>query len=55
MGIGGAIFLGSRWAVLDPIAAVVVSLFIIKTALTLIRQASDELLERVFLMMWRKR
>lgn len=46
LGIGGAIFLGARWAVLDPIAAVVVSLFIIKTALTLIRQASDELLEK---------
>ena len=31
-GIGGAIFLGERWAVLDPITAVVVSVFIIKTA-----------------------
>lgn len=46
LGIGGAIFLGSRWTVLDPIAAVVVSVFIIKTAWTLIRQAADELLEK---------
>lgn len=45
-GIGGAIFLGEKWAVLDPIAAVIVSVFIIKTALTLIKQASDELLEK---------
>lgn len=45
-GIGGAIFLGNKWAVLDPIAAVVVSLFIIKTACSLIKQASDELLEK---------
>lgn len=33
LGIGGAIFLGERWAVLDPIAAVVVSVFIIKPPL----------------------
>lgn len=46
LGIGGAIFLGERWTVLDPIAAVVVSVFIIKTSLSLMRQASDELLEK---------
>ena len=46
LGIGGAIFLGERWTVLDPIAAVVVSIFIIKTALALMKQASDELLEK---------
>ena len=45
-GIGGAIFLGDRWAVLDPIAAVVVSVFIVRTALKLMKQASDELLEK---------
>ena len=45
-GIGGAIFLGERWSVLDPIAAVIVSIFIIKTALALMKQASDELLEK---------
>ena len=46
LGIGGAIFLGDKWTVLDPIAAVVVSIFIIKTAFTLMKQASDELLEK---------
>ena len=46
VGIGGAIFLGDRWAVLDPVAAVIVSCFIIRTAWTLIRQAYDELLEK---------
>lgn len=46
VGIGGAICLGSRWAVLDPIAAVVVSLFIIRTAYKLMDQALGELLER---------
>lgn len=46
LGIGGAIFLGSRWTVLDPIAAVAVSFFIVKVAYTLIRQSIDELLEK---------
>ena len=46
LGIGGSIFLGERWTVLDPIAAVIVSIFIIKTALSLMKQASDELLEK---------
>ena len=46
LGIGGAIFLGDKWTVLDPIAAVVVSIFIIRTAFTLMKQASDELLEK---------
>ena len=46
LGIGGAIFFGERWTVLDPIAAVVVSVFIVKTAVALMKQASDELLEK---------
>ncbi|MCD8290509.1 MAG: cation diffusion facilitator family transporter [Prevotella sp.] len=46
LGIAGAIFLGNKWTVLDPIAAVVVSVFVIKTAWKLIRQAADELLEK---------
>lgn len=45
-GIGGAIFLGEQWAVLDPIAAVIVSIFIIVTAGKLILEASGELLEK---------
>lgn len=46
VGIGGAIFLGEDWAVLDPIAAVVVSIFIIRTAAMLVSGALDELLEK---------
>ena len=45
-GIAGAIFLGEQWRVLDPVAAVVVSLFIVKVALDLLKPALDELLER---------
>lgn len=43
VGVGGAIFLGPRWAVLDPLAAIVVSVFIIKASVGLIKQAIDEL------------
>ena len=46
LGIGGAIVLGERWRVLDPIAAVVVSLFIVKVAIELLGPCIDELLER---------
>ena len=46
VGIGGAIFLGERWRILDPIAAIIVSAFIIKVAIDLIKPCVDELLER---------
>lgn len=45
-GIAGAMLLGPRWRVLDPLAAVVVSLFILWMAWTLIRPCLDELLEK---------
>lgn len=45
IGIGGAVLLGGRWAVLDPLAAIVVSVLIFITAFRLLRQASGELLE----------
>lgn len=45
IGIGGAVLLGNSWVVLDPIAAVVVSVLIFITAFRLLRQASGELLE----------
>jgi len=45
IGIGGAVLLGTRWAVLDPIAAIVVSVMICVAAFKLLRQASGELLE----------
>lgn len=46
LGIGGAIALGEEWHVLDPIAAVVVSIFIIKVAAQLLRPCIDELTEK---------
>lgn len=46
LGIGGAILLGKHWTVLDPIAAVVVSLFIIRVAWKLTSKTVDELVEK---------
>ena len=46
IGIGGAIVLGEKWSVLDPIAAIVVSFFIIKVAYSLTKNGVDDLLER---------
>lgn len=46
IGIGGAILLGEKWRVLDPIAAVIVSVFIIKVAYELIKPSIFELLEQ---------
>lgn len=46
IGIGGAYFLGEQWRVLDPIAAVIVSLFIGKVAYNLVKNGLEELLER---------
>ncbi len=46
IGIGGAILLGSRWRVLDPVAAVIVSFFIMKVAVRLLIPCVDELLEK---------
>ena len=45
IGIGGAILLGERYTVLDPIAAVVVSILVMKVAFDLIRQSLGELLD----------
>lgn len=45
VGIGGAVLLGKRWAVLDPIASVVVGAFIVKVAVELILQGMRDLLE----------
>ena len=46
VGIGGAILLGDSWRVLDPIAAVVVSFFIMKVSVKLLAPSLDELLEK---------
>lgn len=46
IGIGGAIFLGQRWTVLDPIASVVVGVFIVKVAVDLLRNGIGDLMEQ---------
>lgn len=46
IGIGGAIFLGRRWTVLDPIASVVVGMFIVKVAIDLLRRGIGDLMEQ---------
>jgi cation diffusion facilitator family transporter len=45
LGISGAILLGERWRILDPIAGVVVSLFILKVAWDIAKPSIDELLD----------
>ena len=46
LGIGGAILLGPDWHVLDPLAAMVVSVFIVKVSLVLMIPAINDLLEQ---------
>lgn len=45
VGIGGAMFLGEKWRIFDPLAAAVVSIFIIKAGYDIIKPAINELLE----------
>lgn len=45
VGIGGAILLGNRWTVLDPLASVVVGLMLLKVAFGLLRSSVGELTE----------
>ena len=45
VGIGGAILLGDRWTVLDPLASLVVGIFIVVTAAKLLKQSVSELME----------
>ena len=46
LGISGAIFLGESWRILDPIAGLIVSIFIVKVALELGMPSMHELLEK---------
>ncbi len=46
IGIGGAIWLGQRWAVLDPVASIVVGLMLVKVAYELLKASVGELTER---------
>ncbi len=50
IGVGGAIFLGSRWTVLDPIASIFVSILVVRVGAVIgwnaFRELSDESLSR---------
>ena len=46
LGIGAAYFLGEKWRIADPIAAIMVAVLIIKVAIDLSRTALAELLEK---------
>jgi cation diffusion facilitator family transporter len=46
IGIGGAIFLGQRWTVLDPLASVIVGIVIIWVAFRLLRGGIGDLTEQ---------
>ncbi|MBO4690431.1 MAG: cation transporter [Paludibacteraceae bacterium] len=45
LGIGGAILLGNRWTVLDPLASVIVGAMLIKTSVDLLHGSINELTE----------
>ena len=45
VGIGGAILLGNRWTVLDPLASVVVGGMLVKVSINLLRASVGELTE----------
>ncbi len=45
IGISGAIFLGPRWVILDPLAAIVVSFFILRVAISISMESLAELIE----------
>jgi len=46
LGIGGALLFGGKWAILDPIAAALVSIFILVAAGKLLHEAIQDLLEK---------
>lgn len=46
VGIGGAVLLGKRWTVLDPLASLVVGAFIVKVSFDLISKGMSELMEK---------
>ena len=46
IGIGGAIFLGRRWTVLDPVASIIVGLFVMKVSIDLLRNGIGDLMEQ---------
>ena len=45
VGIGGAIWLGSRWTVLDPLASIIVGMMLVRVAWQLLKSSVGELTE----------
>ncbi|WP_160718208.1 cation diffusion facilitator family transporter [Isachenkonia alkalipeptolytica] len=45
IGVGGAIFLGGQWVILDPVAAILVSVLVLKVAIHIFLPAIRELLD----------
>ena len=45
LGISGAMFLGDKWRILDPLAAIIVSILIIKSGYDIVKPCISELLE----------
>ncbi|MDL2289795.1 cation diffusion facilitator family transporter [Paludibacteraceae bacterium OttesenSCG-928-F17] len=46
LGISGAMFLNEKWRILDPLAGIIVSVFIVKVSIQLAVPAINELLEK---------
>lgn len=45
LGVGGAYFLGGKWVLLDPLAAIIVGVFILIFAVKMLIQSMNELME----------
>ena len=45
VGIGGAVMLGNRWTVLDPLASIIVGAMLVKVSVSLLRASVGELTE----------
>lgn len=46
IGIGGAILLGGKWTILDPLVGIIISILIIIIAIKMIKNAVDEIIDR---------
>ena len=44
-GIGGAIILGGKWSILDPLASVIISLFIFKASIDIVKTGLIEFIK----------
>lgn len=46
LGIGGAVILGNKWTILDPVAAVIIGLMILLVAIKMAKAPIEELMEK---------